>query len=143
KHLKIHEIFAVSHGTKTEHLLDHHGWRSYVVCPMSSHSQSPVAPISQQIWDMKYRLRGADGAPLDNTVEDTWRRVAKALAQVEPKDREHWAQRFYSALADYCFLPAGRILAGAGTGRQVTLFNCFVMGDVPDDMNGIFQNLKE
>lgn len=110
---------------------------------MSTQQSLPVAPIAQQIWDMKYRLRGPDGAPLDQTVEDTWRRVAKALAAVEPRDRERWEEKFYSALADYRFLPAGRILAGAGTGRQVTLFNCFVMGDVPDDMAGIFENLKE
>ncbi|MEO8559718.1 MAG: ribonucleotide reductase N-terminal alpha domain-containing protein, partial [Rhodospirillales bacterium] len=110
---------------------------------MSIEPNQSVAPISQQIWDMKYRLREPNGAALDNTVEDTWRRVAKALAEVEPNDREVWEQRFYSALAEYRFLPAGRILAGAGTGRQVTLFNCFVMGDVPDSMGGIFENLKE
>src|SRR5512141_543761 len=90
-----------------------------------------AAPIAQQIWDMKYRFRSADGAALDATVEDTWRRVARAWAAVEPKDRDGWERRFYSALENYRFLPAGRILAGAGTGRQVTLFNCFVMGDVP------------
>jgi ribonucleoside-diphosphate reductase alpha chain len=102
-----------------------------------------AAPIAQQIWDMKYRFRSADGAALDATVEDTWRRVARALAAVEPKDRDGWERRFYSALENYRFLPAGRILAGAGTGRQVTLFNCFVMGDVPDAMGGIFESLKE
>ena len=98
--------------------------------------------ISQQIWDMKYRLRGPDGAALDRTVEDSWRRVARALA-VGEADAAAWEERFYSALEDFKFLPAGRILAGAGTGRDVTLFNCFVMGTVPDDMHGIFDNLKE
>jgi len=101
-----------------------------------------LAPISQQIWDMKYRLKGANGAAVDRTVEETWRRVARALAQPE-KDPAAWEEKFYGALSDFRFLPAGRILAGAGTGRQVTLFNCFVMGDVPDDMSGIFENLKE
>ena len=42
-----------------------------------------VAPISQQIWDMKYRPKGLDGAPVDQTIEDTWQRVAKALASIE------------------------------------------------------------
>jgi ribonucleoside-diphosphate reductase alpha chain len=101
-----------------------------------------LAPISQQIWDMKYRLKGGNGAAIDRTVEETWRRVARALAQPE-KDPAAWEEKFYGALSDFRFLPAGRILAGAGTGRQVTLFNCFVMGDVPDDMSGIFENLKE
>ncbi|MBB1499169.1 adenosylcobalamin-dependent ribonucleoside-diphosphate reductase [Paracoccus sp. MC1862] len=101
-----------------------------------------AAPIAEQIWDMKYRLRAADGTPLDATVEDTWRRVARDLASVEA-DPAAWEGRFYAALEDFRFLPAGRIISGAGTGRSVTLFNCFVMGTIPDSMAGIFDGLKE
>src|SRR5689334_15533495 len=101
-----------------------------------------VASISQQIWDMKYRLKGPDGAPVDKTIEDTWDRVATALAAPEREPGE-WGQRFATALADFKFLPAGRVVAGAGTGRNVTLFNCFVMGTIPDDMSGIFTHLRE
>lgn len=101
-----------------------------------------VTSISQQIWDMKYRLKGPDGAPVDKTIEDTWWRVAYALAEPEA-ERERWAKAFYQALDAFQFLPAGRIVAGAGTRRNVTLFNCFVMGTVPDDMAGIFDHLKE
>lgn len=101
-----------------------------------------AAPIAEQIWDMKYRMKDADGQPVDREVEDSWRRVARDLARVE-KDPAIWEDRFYSALEDFKFLPAGRILAGAGTGRSVTLFNCFVMGTIPDDMGGIFEMLKE
>ncbi|MCY4140368.1 MAG: ribonucleoside-diphosphate reductase, adenosylcobalamin-dependent, partial [Rhodobacteraceae bacterium] len=100
------------------------------------------APIAEQIWDMKYRLKDASGDPLDGTVEDSWRRVARALAAVEA-DPERWEREFYNALDGFRFLPAGRILAGAGTGRSVTLFNCFVMGTIPDSMDGIFAMLKE
>ena len=100
------------------------------------------APIAEQIWDMKYRLKEADGTPIDVTVEDSWRRVARDLASVET-DKAAWETRFYAALEDFKFLPAGRILAGAGTGRSVTLFNCFVMGTIPDSMAGIFDMLKE
>lgn len=100
------------------------------------------APIAEQIWDMKYRLKAADGTPVDGTVEDTWRRIARALAEVE-KDPALWEDRFYKALEGFRFLPAGRITAGAGTGRAVTLFNCFVMGTIPDSMGGIFDALKE
>jgi ribonucleoside-diphosphate reductase alpha chain len=101
-----------------------------------------AAPIAEQIWDMKYRFKEADGTPLDGTVEDTWRRIARALAVVE-KDLDHWESEFYGALEDFKFLPAGRITAGAGTARKVTLFNCFVMGTIPDSMGGIFDMLKE
>lgn len=101
-----------------------------------------VSPISQQIWEMKYRLRAADGAPVDKSIDDTWRRIARAAAEPEA-DPAAWEGRFYDAMADFKFLPAGRIVAGAGTGRKVTLFNCFVMGTIPDDMGGIFENLKE
>ena len=106
-----------------------------------------VASISTQIWDMKYRLRGPANGPIageaiDKTIEDSWRRVARACAEPE-KDPAHWAERFYRAMEDFRFLPAGRVLAGAGAGRQVTLFNCFVMGTIPDDMGGIFGHLRE
>ena len=101
-----------------------------------------AAPIAAQIWDMKYRLKDAGGRPLDVTVEDSWRRVARDLASVEA-DPAAWEGAFHDALADFRFLPAGRILAGAGTGRSVTLFNCFVMGTIPDSMGGIFEMLKE
>ena len=101
-----------------------------------------VAAISQQIWDMKYRLKDAQGVPVDKSIEETWRRIANALAEVEA-DKAGWADKFYGALEDFAFLPAGRIIAGAGTGRSVTLFNCFVMGTIPDAMGGIFAHLRE
>ena len=101
-----------------------------------------IAPISRQVWDAKYRLKTLDGTPLDRTLEDSWRRVARALAAPE-RDPAAWEERFYVALEDFRFLPAGRILSGAGSGRRVTLFNCFVMGDIPDDLGGIFENLRE
>ncbi|PIW31056.1 MAG: ribonucleoside-diphosphate reductase, adenosylcobalamin-dependent [Rhodospirillales bacterium CG15_BIG_FIL_POST_REV_8_21_14_020_66_15] len=101
-----------------------------------------MAAISQQIWDMKYRLKSPDGRPVDKTIDDTWDRVATALAAREA-DPAAWAPRFKEALAGFKFLPAGRIISGAGTDRMVTLFNCFVMGEIPDDMSGIFDNLKE
>lgn len=100
------------------------------------------AAIAEQIWDMKYRLKDADGTAIDKSVEDTWARIAKDLASVE-KNTEQWEKEFYAALEDFKFLPAGRITAGAGTNRKVTLFNCFVMGTIPDDMEGIFNMLKE
>ncbi|MBV9687725.1 MAG: ribonucleoside-diphosphate reductase, adenosylcobalamin-dependent, partial [Alphaproteobacteria bacterium] len=101
-----------------------------------------VGSISQQIWDMKYRLRSPSGEALDKTIEDTWRRIASALAAPE-RDPARWAERFYAAMTDFKFLPAGRVVAGAGSSRSVTLFNCFVMGTIADDMGGIFAHLRE
>lgn len=101
-----------------------------------------ISSISQQIWDMKYRFKEPDGVVHDKTIEDTWRRIARSLA-VPEMDAGKWETLFYEALEDFKFLPAGRIIAGAGTARQVTLFNCFVMGTIPDDMAGIFDQLKE
>ncbi|MEL7026342.1 MAG: adenosylcobalamin-dependent ribonucleoside-diphosphate reductase [Pseudomonadota bacterium] len=101
-----------------------------------------AAPIAEQIWDMKYRLKKPDGTPVDGSVEETWRRISKALAAVEDQPSV-WEDKFYGAMEDFRFLPAGRIVAGAGTGRSVTLFNCFVMGTIEDSMGGIFDGLKE
>ena len=108
----------------------------------------PVLPeldaIGHEIWDMKYRLKKPDGVAVESSVNDTWWRVARAIALAEPQSmRERWAAAFHDVLAGYRFLPAGRILAGAGTGRQVTLFNCFVMGTIPDSLPGIFDGLRE
>lgn len=97
--------------------------------------------ISRHIWDLKYRYRppGGDAEP---EVATTWRRVARAVASVETEPAR-WAERFYEILTGFRFLPGGRIQAGAGTGRRVTLFNCFVMGVIEDSLDGIFDALKE
>jgi len=105
-----------------------------------------ISPISEHVWQQKYRLKAADGEPLDKTLEDTWLRVARTAASVEKggrKARERWTERYFEALSSLEFLPAGRIIAGAGSGRQVTLFNCFVMGRIEDDLRSIFENVKE
>jgi ribonucleoside-diphosphate reductase alpha chain len=99
-------------------------------------------PIAEQIWEQKYRMKEFDGTPIDLTVQDTWRRIAGALAKAEHSP-SHWEEKFYDVLADFKFIPAGRIVAGAGSERDVTLFNCFVMGTIPDNMGGIFEMLKE
>lgn len=98
--------------------------------------------ISQHIWESRYRYRPASG-PGDLGPEDTWQRVARAAAMVEQDDQQRWTQRFGRLLDGFRFLPGGRILAGAGTDLDVTLFNCFVMGTIEDSMEGIFDALKE
>jgi len=106
------------------------------------HSSHFTTDISCHIWDSKYRYRDQNKI-LDATIEDTWRRIANALASVETNDNGIWAHKFYEVLSGFRFIPGGRILAGAGTARHVTLFNCFVMGIIEDSMEGIFNALKE
>jgi ribonucleoside-diphosphate reductase alpha chain len=101
-----------------------------------------MAGISVQIWDNKYRFKNPDGTPIDITIEDTWKRVASTLAAPEIDQTAEFS-RFYSALENFKFVPAGRIVAGAGTGRAVTLFNCYVMGTIEDSLSSIFEHLRE
>ncbi|HPG88370.1 MAG TPA: ribonucleoside-diphosphate reductase, adenosylcobalamin-dependent, partial [Hyphomicrobium sp.] len=104
------------------------------------------APISEEIWTRKYRFGGAGSVAGDQTLDDTLWRVARAAASVEKggkAKRENWARAFHGAMADFGFLPGGRILAGAGTDRDVTLFNCFVLGKIDDDLSAIFDGVKE
>lgn len=99
--------------------------------------------ISHEIWDKKYRYKLEDGTPLDQTVEDTWRRVAYAVAMPE-REHRYWEEKFSSILEGYKFLPAGRILSNAGTTRKkVTMFNCYVMGTIEDSMEGIFDAVTQ
>jgi len=99
---------------------------------------APVPDIAEDIWALKYRYPG------EQSLEESLARVARAVAQAEkPDDRQRWEQSFRDLMGDLSFIPAGRILAGAGTKRDVTLFNCFVMGTVEDSISGIFEGLKE
>jgi len=99
--------------------------------------------IAEEIWTAKYRFQPPEGEA-DEDFAATARRVARAVAEAEaPELRGPMRARFEDAIGDFRFIPAGRIIAGAGTGRAVTLFNCFVMGTVPDSLDGIFDHLRE
>jgi len=97
--------------------------------------------ISHHIWETKYRY--ADRRHGESVIADTWRRMARALSAVEPQNKTAWEKQFFAILQDFKFLPGGRIHAGAGTARNVTLFNCFVMGPIEDSIPGIFSALQE
>jgi ribonucleoside-diphosphate reductase alpha chain len=101
-----------------------------------------ITEVSQHIWNTRYRFVG-DHAFAESSIEDSWRRIARGISAVEPREQEVWEQRFLELLANFRFLPAGRIQAGAGTRRSVTLFNCFVLGPVADSMEGILRALHE
>ncbi len=96
--------------------------------------------LSDFIWRTRYR--DPDSRPPEENLEATLDRVARSAAAVE-SDPAVWSARFAGAFRNLRFIPGGRILAGAGTARLVTLSNCFVMGVIEDSMEGIFQSLKE
>lgn len=82
--------------------------------------------IRQKVFMDRYSLKDAAGQPLEFYPEQTWARVARGIAAVETSEekRAEWEKRFYDTLSDFQFVPGGRILAGAGTGHQVTYYNC-------------------
>ena len=96
-------------------------------------SRTPETELARFVWETRYRDPNARPRELD--IADTWRRVARAVARVE-RNPALWSETFLSALRDYRLLPGGRILAGAGTDRSVTLANCFVMGAIGDSIAG-------
>lgn len=99
-------------------------------------------PIAQHLWETRYRL-AEDGRVQEPGIAASWERVALALSAPEAAHRDLWRRRFEGILAQFRFLPGGRILAGAGTGRRLTLFNCFATGGLHDSIGGIFQTLAE
>lgn len=106
-------------------------------------SEVNVNDIGYDIWTRKYRYRGSADIKADENYEDTWRRIAKAVASVE-KDPAKWEAQFYNILEDFKFMPGGRIISNAGTSRQeVTMFNCYVMNTIDDSLDSIFETVKE
>ena len=99
--------------------------------------------LSEYIWDAKYRYK-TGGEIIDRTAKHTWLRVAKALASIEiGHKRPKYEAEFYRGMSNFRMLPSGRILAGAGTRRSVTLFNTFVMRTIPDSIDGICDTIKD
>jgi ribonucleotide reductase alpha subunit len=101
---------------------------------------------SLDIWDKKYRLTAKDGAPIDKTMDDTYKRVAHALADVEKDDvREHWYERFLWALRRGA-IPAGRVISNAGALEHkpaTSTINCTVSGTIRDSMDDILKKVHE
>jgi len=106
----------------------------------------PFQEASTDIWDKKYRLVSKSGEPVDKTMDDTYRRVARALADVEaPAEREHWYERFLWALRRGA-IPAGRITSNAGALEHkpaTSTINCTVSGTIRDSMDDILNKVHE
>ncbi|HEY8084356.1 MAG TPA: ribonucleotide reductase N-terminal alpha domain-containing protein, partial [Methylophilaceae bacterium] len=109
--------------------------------------QVPMQPVSLDIWDKKYRLKTKQGAPVDQNIDDTYSRVAKALADVETTEEKRtvWYEKFLWALRRGV-IPAGRITSNAGALEHkpaTSTINCTVSGIVEDSMNGILEKVHE
>jgi ribonucleoside-diphosphate reductase alpha chain len=106
----------------------------------------PFQEASLDIWDKKYRLVSKSGAPIDQSMDDTYKRVARALADVEaPAEREHWYERFLWALRRGA-IPAGRITSNAGALEHkpaTSTINCTVSGTIEDSMDDILNKVHE
>jgi ribonucleoside-diphosphate reductase alpha chain len=106
----------------------------------------PFQEASLDIWDKKYRLTAKDGSPVDKTMDDTYKRVARALADVEREEaREHWNERFLWALRRGA-IPAGRVISNAGALEHkpaTSTINCTVSGTIRDSMDDILKKVHE
>src|SRR3989344_5529702 len=100
--------------------------------------------VSEKVFLDRYSLKDGKGNPVEKTPDKMWHRVAKGIAVVEKKSvRGHWEKKFYEAMTDFKFIPGGRILSGAGTGYEVTFYNCFVIPSPKDSRGGILETLKQ
>ncbi len=107
----------------------------------------PLQETSLDIWDKKYRLKTKDGDNVDLTIEDTFKRVARALADVEQNEelRAYWYDRFVWALEQGA-VPAGRITSNAGAldhKPATSTINCTVSGTISDSMDDILGKVHE
>jgi ribonucleoside-diphosphate reductase alpha chain len=106
----------------------------------------PFQEASLDIWDKKYRLTAKDGTPIDRTMDDTYKRVARALADVEHEEvRDHWYERFLWALRRGA-IPAGRVTSNAGALEHkpaTSTINCTVSGTIRDSMDDILRKVHE
>ncbi|HRX89087.1 MAG TPA: hypothetical protein P5528_06535, partial [Steroidobacteraceae bacterium] len=106
----------------------------------------PFQEASLDIWDKKYRLTAKDGTPIDASMDDTYKRVARALADVEQSAvREHWYERFVWALRRGA-IPAGRVTSNAGALEHkpaTSTINCTVSGTISDSMDDILGKVHE
>jgi ribonucleoside-diphosphate reductase alpha chain len=99
--------------------------------------------LRKTVFMDRYSVKGDKGEAKEMYPEQMWYRVARGIAQFEPtlKLQRKWNRRFYDLMKDFKFVPAGRILSGAGTGYEVTFFNCYVLPSPSDSREGIMENI--
>ncbi|MFZ2206080.1 MAG: adenosylcobalamin-dependent ribonucleoside-diphosphate reductase, partial [Microgenomates group bacterium] len=104
-----------------------------------------LSGISEKVFIDRYSLKDKAGKPLEKKPDEMWKRIAKAVASQEktPEGKKKWEKEFNEAMKDFKYVPGGRILAGAGTGYDVTYYNCFVIPSPKDARGGILETLKQ
>ena len=108
-------------------------------------SGTELSGVRQKLFLDRYSLKDKEGNPMEKYPEQMWKRVSWALAQVEPTSakRKEWEEKFYEAMTDFKFLPAGRFLTTAGAGTDTTMINCFVIPSPKDTRRGIINVHEE
>jgi ribonucleoside-diphosphate reductase alpha chain len=108
-------------------------------------SKTQLTELRETVFSDRYSLKDENGESLEKHPEQMWHRVAKGIALFEdtPKQQKHWEEKFYQTLKDFKFVPGGRILSGAGTGYEVTFFNCYVIPSPADSRGGIMENITQ
>lgn len=98
--------------------------------------------IRKDVFLDRYSLKDEEGKSIEDYPEQMWRRVAWGISQQERSPhRKMWEEKFYQAMTDFKFVPAGRILSGAGTPFQTTYYNCYVIPSPKDSRGGIMENI--
>lgn len=115
------------------------------VNPQSVENGTTLDGVSQKVFLDRYSLKDEAGNPVEQHPEQMWRRVACAVSQIEDSSqkRKEWEDKFYGAMEGFKFVPGGRILSGAGTGYDVTYYNCYVLPSPKDSRGGIMSNLAQ
>lgn len=108
-------------------------------------SKTKLDGLRETVFLDRYSLRDEKGDPIEKYPEQMWARVAKGIAQFEDgvENQKKWEAEFYNVMKDFKFVPGGRILSGAGTGYEVTFFNCYVIPSPHDSRGGIMENITQ
>lgn len=117
--------------------------RTFIVKEQSLKSKTTLTGLRKTVFLDRYSLKNEKGNPVEKYPEQMWVRVAKGTSQFEKtaKKRKIWEEKFYNAMENFKFVPAGRVLSGAGTGYEVTFFNCYVIPSPKDSRGGIMESI--
>ncbi len=143
KQNKQNKVTGVDKNTNGE-FIDPRKSKLFYVPESEISSKTELTGLQQTVFMDRYSLKDKDGASMETHPEQMWMRVAKGIAQFEKEqDQSEWEEKFYDVMRDFKFVPGGRILSGAGTGYEVTFFNCYVIPSPSDSRGGIMENITQ